>query len=271
MKDRGEKIVLAAPWDYNSTRLAEEAGADVVVVGGATVAMMMGGRPHALGTSMDEMLSLTRLVAPAVRRAVLYVSLPYGSFHVSNKQAVKNAIQLVKAGAHCIKAQTPGALIKRARAIINAGITFVGHVGLLPQAIYKRGGFRVYGKTYFEAIELYEECRELERIGASAIEMECVPAKVAAEISTRVRIPIFGIGSGPGTDGQFQVMVDVLGFQKSLATRYAKRYVDMWAIAMEAYKRAVDEVRTGLFPDESHTFAIPDQEFVKFMEHVHAK
>ncbi len=268
MKARGRKIVLAAPWDYNSTRMAEEAAADVVVIGGGTAAMMLGGQPHALGASMEDMLSLTKKVAPAVKRAVLYVSLPYGSFHVSNEQAVRNAITLIKAGAHCVKAQAPGPLRDRAKSIIDAGIPFVGHVGLLPQLIYKRGGFRVFGKTFEEAADLYNECIELERLGACAIEMECVPAKVAAEIAGRVKIPVFGIGSGAGTDGQFVVLVDALGLQKTLQTKYSKRYVHLWPVCVEALKQAAEEVRTGAFPAEAHWFRVPEAEYGKFMEYL---
>jgi 3-methyl-2-oxobutanoate hydroxymethyltransferase len=114
MKRQGEKIVLAAPWDFNSTQMAEDAGADMIVIGGGTTAMMLGGQPHALIATMEDVLCLTKQCAPAVKRAVFYVSLPYGSFHVSKQQAVENAIKMVKAGAHCIKAQAPGALKEHA-------------------------------------------------------------------------------------------------------------------------------------------------------------
>ncbi len=268
MKDRGEPIVLAAPWDYTSTLMAEAAGADVVVVGGGTTAMMMGGRPHALTATMEDVLSLTRMVAPAVRRAVFYVSLPYGSFHVSNAQAVENALQLVKAGAHCIKAQTPGALIDRAKAIIDAGIPFVGHVGLLPHLIYKRGGFRAFGRSLEEAVELYSECVELERAGAVAIEMEAVPAPVAEGIAKRLRIPVFGIGAGPGTDGQFIVLVDALGLTEQPATRFAKRYANLWPTCAEALSRAVTDIRDGSFPEDRHCFAIDTDEMRKFKDYL---
>jgi 3-methyl-2-oxobutanoate hydroxymethyltransferase len=266
MKQRGEKIVLAAPWDYNSTQMAEDAGADVIVIGGGTTAMMLGGQTHALGATMEDVLTLTKQCAPAIKRAVFYVSLPYGSFHISRQQTVENALRLVKAGAHCVKAQTPGALREHAKGIIDAQIPFIGHVGLLPHLIYKRGGFRVYGKTYGEAAELYEECKELERIGASAIEMEAVPCRVAAEITKRLKIPVFGIGAGPDTDGQFQVLTDVFGFQKDFSTTFSKRYLDLWPMCVDTLKQAFNEVRKGIFPEKCHTFEIKDEEFSKFIE-----
>jgi 3-methyl-2-oxobutanoate hydroxymethyltransferase len=266
MKERGEKIVLAAPWDYNSTQMAEEAGADMVVIGGATVAMMLGGQPHALNSSMEDVLCLTQQCAPAIKRAVFYVSMPYGSFHVSPEQTVENAIRLVKAGAHCIKAQTPGPLKRHAQAIIDAGIPFIGHVGLLPQLIYKRGGFRVFGRTSAEASELYQECAELEAMGASAIEMEAVPHRVATEITKRLKIPVFGIGAGPHTDGQFQVLTDVFGLQKDFSTSFSKQYINIWPLCAEALSRAFEEVRSGTFPENKHSFEMADGEWEKFSE-----
>lgn len=265
IKKRGQKIVLAAPWDFNSTCIAEQAGADVIVIGGGTTSMMLGGQPTSLGATMEDVLALTRQVAPAVKRAVFYTSLPYGSFHVSNGQAVENAVKLVKAGAHCIKAQTPGNLLERAKAIIDAGIPFIGHVGLLPHLFYKRGGFKVFGRTAKEAIELWDECRRLQDIGADAIEMEGVPGKVAAEISKRLAIPIFGIGSGLDTDGQFIVLVDALGLQRSTSTKFAKRYVDLWSVCLDTIRVAVSEIRERRFPAEEHTFPIKEEEFNEFI------
>lgn len=266
MKERGEKIVLAAPWDYNSTMMSEEAGADMVVIGGATVKMMLGGQPHALGATMEDVLCLTRQCAPAIKRSVFYVSLPYGSFHVSPEQAVENALQLVKAGAHCVKAQAPGALKKNVQAIIDAGIPFIGHVGLLPHLIYKRGGFRVHGKTCEEAQEMLDECLELERMGACAIEVEAIPHRVATEITKRLKIPVFGIGAGPHTDGQFQVLTDVFGLQKDFSTSFSKRYLDLWPMCAEALTQAFEEVRNGTFPTNEHSFEIPDEEWDRFKE-----
>lgn len=265
VKDRGEKIVLASPWDYNTTQLAEEAGADMIVIGGGHVTMMLGGQPHALKASMEDMLYLTRQCAPAVKRAVFFVSLPFGSFHVSPEQAVENAIRLVKAGAHCVKAQVPGALKRHVQAIIDAGIPFIGHVGLLPHLILKRGGFRVYGKTSEEAMDIYNECKALEEMGASAIEMEGVPQQVATEITKRIKIPIFGIGAGPNTDGQFLMLTDVFGMQKDFSVKFAKKYIDMWALCSDALNTAVEEVRSGAFPAQEHCFNMKDEELDRFM------
>jgi len=266
MKGRGEKIVVVPVWDYNTTVMAEEAGADIVSVGGASAAMMMGGEPHALRASMEDVLFLLRRVTPAVQHALLFAAMPCGSFHISNEQAVRNAVRLVKAGAHCVKMQASEALHDRVKAAVDAGIQCVGHVGLLPQYIHKLGRFRVVGKTSEEALTVYKEVKELEEIGVWAIEMECVPAKVAEEISRRARIPVLGIGSGPGTDGQILALVDILGLQRTIMPKFTKRYADLWPVCINALKEYTKEVKTKAFPTEKHSFSISGSEFGKFME-----
>ena len=268
MKDKGQKFIVACPWDYHSAQMAEEAGAEILAIGGPTPEMFLGGKLNAFNASIDDVAKITANIARAVTRPVLLVSLTYGSFHVSDEQAVGNAIKLVQAGAHCVKAQVPGKLIRRAEALINAGIAFEGHVGLLPHLMYKRGGFKVYGKTSEEGLEIYKECKRLEDIGACCIEMECVPHQVAAEITKRLRIPVLGIGSGPETDGQFLVMQDILGLQKTLELKFVKRYADLWPVCCNALKQAGDEVRSKVFPAKEHTFSIKEQEFEKFMEKI---
>lgn len=271
MKERGEKIVLAPVWDYNTTMMAEEAGAHMVSVGGATGAMMLGGQPHALRAEMEDVLFLTRNMAAAVKRTVSFCAMPYGSFHLSNEQAIGNAIRLVKAGAHSVKMQASGPLLERVKAVIDAGVQFIGHVGLLPQYIHKLGGYRIVGRTSDEAIALYREVKNLEELGAYAIEMECVPAKVAAEISKRASIPILGIGSGSGTDGQILALVDIWGLQRTVTSKFAKRYVDLWPVCVDALKKFIGEVETNQFPTGKHSFKIPDEAFEKFMDHVEKK
>ena len=270
MKARSEKIVVVPVWDYNTTVMAEEAGADIVAVGGATAAMMMGGEPHALRASMEDVLFLLRRITPAVKRAVIFAAMPYGSFHVSNEQAVRNAVQLVKAGAHCLKMQASGPLHERVKAVVDAGIQCIGHVGLLPQYIHTLGRFRVVGKTFEEAATVYREVKALEEIGVWAIEMECVPAKVAREISKRVKIAILGIGSGLGTDGQILALVDILGLQRTIMPKFTKRYADLWPVCINALKEYAKEVRTKAFPTKEHSFSISDKEFEKFMDHLEA-
>ena len=227
--------------------------------------MMLGGQPHALGATMGDVLCLTRQCQPAVKGAVFYVSLPYGSFHVSRQQAVQNALELVRAGAHCVKAQAHGALKKHAEAIIDAGIPFIGHVGLLPHLYYKRGGFRVYGKTSREALELLQECQQLQDMGASAIEMEAVPAAVAREITNRLQIPVFGIGAGPHTDGQFQVLTDIFGLQKDFSTKFSRKYLDLWPDCIQALTQSFSDVRSGEFPAAEHCFDIDKQQLDEFL------
>lgn len=266
MKERGEKIILAPVWDYNSTRIAEEAGAHIVSVGDGTVAMMLGNDPHTLNVEMEEVLFLVRKMKPAVERTVSFSTMPFGSFQVSNEQAVRNAIKIIKAGAHSVLIQASGPLLTRVEAVAGTGIEVLGHVGLRPQYYYKLGGYRVFGNTCSEAIELYKEVKRLEDIGVYAIEMECVPAKIAREISKRVKIPILGIGSGPGTDGQILVLVDLWGLQKTIKPKFMKRYVDLWPVCVDSFKKAIDEVNNNLFPAKEHSYDVEDNEFEDFMD-----
>ncbi len=268
MKDRGEKIFYACPYDYHSTMLAEAAGADLVGFGGGTHEMMLGGAPNALGASMEDILSLARTIVPAVKRAVILMAMPFGSFQASNEEAARNAVRLVKAGANCVKAQVDIPLLDRAKAIIDTGIPFQGHVGLMPQYYNQRGGMVVYGRTAKDARHLYELSQRLQDLGATALEMECVPARVATVIARKLSIPVLGIGSGVQTDGQIIVLVDVLGLQQTLELKTVKKYANLYPQALEAMKRCVEEVRTGQFPEECHTFAIKDEEFEKFQESI---
>jgi 3-methyl-2-oxobutanoate hydroxymethyltransferase len=194
------------------------------------------------------------------------MALPYGSFQASNEDAVRNAVRLVKAGAQTIKAQVDLPLLDRAKAIIGTGIPFQGHVGLMPQYYHQRGGMIVYGRTAREARHIYELCLRLQDLGASAIEMECVPALVAEAIARRLTIPVLGIGSGLHTDGQIIVLVDVLGLQQTLELKTVKKYANLWPLAVEALKQCANEVRTGQFPEECHTFSIKPEEYEQFME-----
>lgn len=270
-KEKGEKIILAAVWDYTSTLISEEAGADMVSVGGATAAMMLGGQKHALSAEMGDVIALVKNMSPAVKRTVSFVAMPYGSFHISNEQAIRNAIRLIKAGAHSVKMQVQGPLFNRAEAVVGAGVQLVGHVGLLPQYYHKMGGYRVVGKTYEEAVQVYKDVKMFEDIGAYAVEMECVPAKIAAEISKKVKVPILGIGSGAGTDGQILVVVDIWGYQRTLAPKYIKKYIDMWPKCLDALKQAIDEIKTNKFPAEEHSFSVQESEYQKFIDYLDKK
>lgn len=164
--------------------------------------------------------------------------------------------------------QASGALHDRVKAAVDAGIQCVGHVGLRPQYIHKLGRFRVVGKIFEEALTVYKEVKEFEEIGVWAIEMECVPAKVTEEISKRIRIPVLGIGSGPGTDGQILALVDILGLQRTIMPKFTKRYADLWPVCINALKEYTKEVKTKAVPTEKHSFRISDGEFEKFVNYM---
>ncbi len=158
----------------------------------------------------------------------------------------------------------PGPLKRHAQAIIDAGIPFIGHLGLLPQLYYKRGGFRVYGKTAEEAMELFEEARALEEMGASAIELKAAPHEAETEIARRINIPVFGIGTGPDADGQFIVCTDVFGMQKDFSVTFAKKYINMWELCEKAMHEAIDDIRTGAFPAPENCFNMKEDELAVF-------
>jgi 3-methyl-2-oxobutanoate hydroxymethyltransferase len=268
MKDRGEKIVMVNAYDYNTAQIVEEAGVDLVALGGALSSMILAGERTSLRASMEDVLFMLERVAPAINHAVLIAAMPYGSYHVSNQQAISNAIRLMKAGAHTVKMQGTGVILDRLKSVIDAGIPCMGHVGLTPQYIHKLGGYRAFGKVNEEAVKVYDDVKQLEEVGVWAIEMECVPEKVAAEICTRTKIPIFGIGSGIGTDGQTLAIHDIWGFQRTIAPKMAKRYVDLWPLCVNAIKEYAEEVRGGAFPTEANSFKISESEFVKFMNYL---
>ncbi|MCL4417928.1 MAG: 3-methyl-2-oxobutanoate hydroxymethyltransferase [Actinobacteria bacterium] len=269
MKDRNEKIVVHSPMDYNTALMVEEAGADLIIIGDSLPTMILGGEPYTFCSTMDEVIFFVSRISQAVKRAVVIAGMPYGSLQESNEQAIHNAIQLVKAGAHSVKIQgATKTILKRIRSIIDVGIPCMGHVGMMPHFIRQIGGFKSIGKTCREALQVYNDVKELERIGVWSIEIECVAQKVAHEISKRTRIPLIGIGSGVGTDGQSLCFHDILGLQKKIKPKHSKCYVDIWSICVKALNEFSREVKESNFPTADHSFQISDEEFNEFLNNL---
>jgi len=264
MKRRGEKIVMVTAYDAPGARFAEDAGVELILVGD-TAAMVVLGHSGTTAVTMDEMLFLTRTVVNAARRPIVVGDMPFGSYQVSDEDALRNAIRFVKeAGADVVKLEGAGPSVSRARAIVGAGIAVMGHVGLTPQSATMLGGFKTQGRTAAEAARLVEGALELEAAGCFAIVLEAVPSPIAAEITKRLSVPTIGIGAGADCDGQVLVYHDLLGLTEGHLPRFVKRYANLSGEIRDALEAYVSEVRSGAFPEEQHTYAISDEELAAF-------
>jgi 3-methyl-2-oxobutanoate hydroxymethyltransferase len=260
MKRRGDKIVMVTAYDAPSGRLADAAGVDLVLVGDSS-GMVVHGRESTVAVTLDEILLMTQWVMRGARRPLVIADMPFGSYEASEEQAVGNAVRLVKeGGADAVKLERGGTTVARARAIVGAGIPVMGHVGLTPQTATVLGGFKAQGRTAERARQLVDEALALQDAGCFAIVLEAVPPEVATAATAALAVPTIGIGAGPDCDGQVLVWHDMLGYYEGRAPRFVKRYADLGAVIQEALERYADEVRSGAFPEEQHTYAMPEEE-----------
>jgi 3-methyl-2-oxobutanoate hydroxymethyltransferase len=268
LKRRGEKIVMVTAYDAPSGRIADAAGVDIILVGDSA-AMVMLGYDSTVPASMDEMLMLTRAVTRGARRPLVIADMPFGSFQVSDEDALENAIRFVKeAGADGVKLEGAGPMLARVRALVGAGIPVMGHIGLTPQSATMLGGFKAQGRTADKARQLLADARELETAGSFSLVLEAVPAPVAARITETLSIPTIGIGAGAACDGQVLVWHDLLGLYEGHAPRFVKRYANIAAEITTALGRFAADVRSGAFPEEQHTYAMAADELTVFSERV---
>jgi len=264
MKRDGEKIVMVTAYDAPGARFAEDAGIDIVLVGD-TAAMVVLGYDGTVPVTMDEMVFLTRTVARAARRPIVIGDMPFGSYQVSDEAAVEHAIRFFKeAGADAVKLEGAGPSLSRVRAIVGAGIPVMGHVGLTPQSATMLGGFKTQGKTADAARQLVEDALALEEAGCFAVVLEAVPAPVAAEVTRRLEVPTIGIGAGPDCDGQVLVYHDLLGLSEGHLPRFVKRYASLSREIRDALENYAEDVRSGAFPEEQHTYEMPSEELEAF-------
>ena len=265
MTSRGDRIVMVTAYDFPSGRLADAAGMDIVLVGDSA-AMTILGHSATVPATMEEMLMLTRAVTRGARRPIVVADMPFGSFQVSDEDALRNAIRFVKdAAADAVKLEGAGPSLSRVTALVGAGIPAMGHIGLTPQSATMLGGFRAQGRTAEKARRLLDEAIALEEAGCFALVLEAVPAPVAARISEALVIPTIGIGSGAECDGQVLVLHDLLGLYEGRSPRFAKRYADIGGDIRSALERFGAEVRSGAFPADEHTYAMPEEELEAFL------
>ena len=264
MKRRHDKIVMVTAYDAPAARLADEAGVELILVGD-TAAMVMLGHESTIPVTVDELIFLTRAVSRSARRPLVIGDMPFGSYENSDEQAVATAVRMIKeGGADVVKLEGAGRMTERLRAIAGSGIGVMGHIGLTPQSATKLGGFRAQGRTADTAVKLYDDALAVEEAGCFAVVLEAVPAPVASRITEALTIPTIGIGAGGGCDGQVLVWHDLLGMYPGSTPRFVKRYADLAAEISDALGNYASDVRSGAFPEEQHTYSIPDDELAEF-------
>ncbi|HEY4346741.1 MAG TPA: 3-methyl-2-oxobutanoate hydroxymethyltransferase [Gaiellaceae bacterium] len=264
MKRRGDRITMVTAYDAPSALLADQAGVELVLVGDSA-AMVMLGHESTLPVTLDELIFLTRAVSRSARRPLVVGDLPFGTYEISDEQAVGSAIRMMKeGGADAVKLEGAGRMVSRIRAIADSNIGVVAHIGLTPQSATKLGGFRAQGRTADAAIKLVDEALALQEAGAFALVLEAVPASVATRITEALEIPTIGIGAGAGCDGQVLVWHDLLGLYAGQSPRFVKRYAELADEIRTALESFVGEVRDGSFPEDRHTYSIPDDELSQF-------
>jgi len=263
-KQRGEKIVMVTAYDAPSARLADEAGIDIVFVGDSAANNVLG-YDGTTPISMDEMVMLARAARRGTKRGLFLVDMPLGSFQVSDEDAVRNAVRLVKeAGADGVKLEGGGSSVARARAIVAAGIPVMGDIGLTPQSTTMLGGYKAQGRTAAKARQLFADAQALQSAGCFAIVLEAVPSRVSARISEALRIPTIGIGAGPACDGQVLVWHDLLGINEGPMPRFVKQYAHVAETIRKALETYAADVRNGTFPSDEHGYKIRAEELKLF-------
>jgi 3-methyl-2-oxobutanoate hydroxymethyltransferase len=268
MKQRGDRIVMVTAYDAPSGRIADAAGVDLILVGDSA-AMVVLGHDSTVPATTEEMIILTRAVNRGARRPLVIADLPFGSYQVSDEQALETAVRFVKeAAADAVKLEGAGPMLSRVRALTGAGIPVMGHIGLTPQTATMLGGFKAQGRSAAKAARLYEDALALQAAGCFAIVLEAVPSPVAARITEALDIPTIGIGAGAACDGQVLVWHDLLGLYDGKAPRFVKQYAELAPLMEDAVARYAHEVRDGAFPEERHTYGMTEDELALFEEAV---
>ena len=254
MKQRGEKISMLTAYDYSMAKLIDEAGMDVILVGDSA-SNVMAGNITTLPMTLDQMIYHGKSVMRAVKRALVVVDMPFGSYQGNSKEAVASAIRIMKeTGADCVKMEGGAEIQESIIRILSAGIPVMGHLGLTPQSINKFGTYTVRAKEEAEAQKLVEDAHLLEEIGCFSIVLEKIPAKLAGEVARELSIPIIGIGAGGQVDGQVLVMHDMLGINKGFSPRFLRRYDDLSNIITDSVKNYIKYVKTCDFTNESEQY-----------------
>jgi len=265
-KALGEPIVMVTAYDYPSAQVAEAAGVDLVLVGDSG-AMTVLGYPSTVPVSLDEMLMLASAARRGLTTPLLVGDMPFGSYEASDEQAIRSAQRFVKeAGCDAVKLERGGSSAERARAIVDAGIPVMGHVGLTPQSATALGGYRSQGRTAERAMEVTRDALALQEAGCFAIVFEAVPAELSETVMPLLEVPVIGIGAGPATDGQVLVFHDLLGIYDGHAARFVKRYANVREAMVKGVQEFTAEVRGRRYPEPEHGYTMAPDEVTRLRE-----
>ncbi len=254
MKARGEKISMLTAYDYSMARIVDSAGVDVILVGDSA-ANVMAGYETTLPITLDQMIYHASSVARAVKRALVVVDMPFGTYQGNSKTALSSAIRIMKeTEADAIKLEGGEEMLESVSCILSAGIPVMGHLGLMPQSIHKYGTYTVRAKEATEAEKLLRDAHLLEKAGCFSIVLEKVPAKLGAQVANELRIPLIGIGAGGGVDGQVLVIHDMLGITTEFSPRFLRRYADLHTLMMSGIQNYVSDVKSESFPNEQEQY-----------------
>ncbi len=254
MKQNGEKISMLTAYDFTLAGLVDQAGTDVILVGDSA-SNVIAGHETTLPITLDEMIYHASSVIRAVKRALVVVDLPFGTYQADSKEALRSAIKIMKAsGAHAVKLEGGNEERQSIERILQAGIPVMGHLGLTPQSIYKFGTYTVRAKEEAEAKKLLEDAKMLEEVGCFAIVLEKIPAHLAERVAKELTIPVIGIGAGSGVDGQVLVLHDMLGMSKEFSPRFLRRYADLHTVITEAVSQYSTDVKAKDFPNDKEQY-----------------
>ena len=264
MKNK-EKISVITSYDYWSAKICDNTGIDIILVGDSG-GMVMLGYNSTVPVNMKEMLIFSKAVSLGTKRSLIVSDMPFGSYQVGIKHAVRNAIRFIKTGSDAVKLEGGMEIIDRIKAIKEVGIPVMGHIGLKPQTTKLWEGYRVQGNTAIGGSQLLKEAIELEKAGVFAIVLEMVTSEVADLISKNVKIPTIGIGSGPHCDGQVLVLHDMLNLYDNIKPRFVKTYTNLSETILNAIHNYITDVKTGKFPEDRHSYKIEDKEFERLVK-----
>jgi len=265
-KKKGEKIVTITSYDYSFTKIVDASNFDLILVGDSLSMVMLGYR-NTLSVTMDEMIHHTKAVSRAVSNALIVGDMPFLSYKIDIKEALKNAGRFIQeGGAEAVKVEGGTEICPTIKAMINADIQVMGHIGLTPQAIYKFGGFLVQGKTLEAAKMLILDAKNLEEMGVFSIVLESIPWQIAKLITSTVEVPTIGIGAGPHCDGQILVIHDMLGIFTEFKPKFLKYFGNIGESISQALDNYKNEVINGVYPDHEHSYEFPEQDLDKINE-----
>jgi 3-methyl-2-oxobutanoate hydroxymethyltransferase len=254
MKTRGEKISCLTAYDYSMAGIVDAAGVELILVGDSA-SNVMAGHETTLPITIDQMIYHAVSVVRAVKRALVVVDLPFGSYQGNSEEALRSAIRIMKeSGAHAVKLEGGLEIKESVTRILSAGVPVMGHLGLTPQSIYKFGTYSVRAKEDAEAQKLLEDAKMLEEVGCFAVVLEKIPATLTKQVSESISIPTVGIGAGPHADGQILVLHDLLGINKAFKPRFLRRYADLNGIMTEAISNYINDVKSHSFPNEKESY-----------------